>query len=65
MASHNEYSFPKEYRHYLAELLCKNGIADYTEQIRKLAEVCEVLPIMQGALWQAKEISAGQEQAMD
>lgn len=41
MASHNEYSFPKEYRHYLAELLCKNGIADYTEQIRKLAEVCE------------------------
>lgn len=41
MANHNEYSFPKEYRHYLADLFCKSGIADYTEQIRKLAEVCE------------------------
>ena len=41
MANHNEYSFPKEYRHYLADLFCKSGIADYTEQIRTLAEVCE------------------------
>lgn len=41
MASHNEYSFPREYRHYLADLFCKKGITDYTEQIRKLAEVCE------------------------
>ncbi len=40
MGLHDEYSLPREYRHYLADLFCKKGIVDYTEQIRKLAEVC-------------------------
>lgn len=41
MGIHDEYSLPREYRHYLADLFCKIGISDYTEQIRKLAEVCK------------------------
>jgi hypothetical protein len=41
MARHDENSLPKEYRHYLADLFCKKGISDYTEQIIELTKICE------------------------
>ena len=60
MASHNEYSLPREYRRFLADLFCKKGIADYTEQIRKLEEVCECSPSQARAIMTGRRDLSGQ-----